>query len=52
MENRIVRQEEIVAIPQPSTDELKLRQPLSDSELRSLIRFFQLLDRWDREVVQ
>jgi len=52
MENRNVTQEEIVAIPQPSTEHSISESSLSEAELRSLVQFFQLLDRWDREVVQ
>jgi hypothetical protein len=28
------------------------RGPLSQAELKLLVEFFELLDRWDREVVQ
>lgn len=43
MENRNVRLKNRECIQERS---------LSDAELHALIEFFQLLDRWDRELVQ
>ncbi|HUI74605.1 MAG TPA: hypothetical protein VLX32_06645 [Candidatus Acidoferrum sp.] len=43
MENRNVRLPERECIREAS---------LSDAELHALIEFFQLLDQWDRELVQ
>jgi hypothetical protein len=52
MENRSVTQQDIAAVPQASTDEFIYENSLSDQELQSLVQFFELLDQWDREVVQ
>jgi hypothetical protein len=43
MENRNVRLQDRECIQETS---------LSDAELHALIEFFQLLDQWDRELVQ
>jgi hypothetical protein len=43
MENRNVRLPERECIQEPS---------LSDTEVHTLIEFFQLLDQWDRDLVQ
>ena len=43
MENRNVRLQDREFIRETS---------LSDAELHALIEFFQLLDQWDRELVQ
>jgi hypothetical protein len=43
MENRNVRLQDRECIQEKS---------LSDAELHALIEFFQLLDQWDRELVQ
>jgi len=43
MENRNVRLPERECIQETS---------LSDAEVHTLIEFFQLLDQWDRELVQ
>jgi hypothetical protein len=51
MENRSVSQNDF-AIPQLARDEAIGTDSLSSAELHSLIEFFELLDRWDREVVQ
>ena len=51
MENRSVTLQDI-AIRQGSTDEAICEYALSEAELHSLVQFFELLDRWDREVVQ
>lgn len=41
-----------IAPPQTSTDDRTGESSLSQAEVRALIEFFELLDRWDREVVQ
>jgi hypothetical protein len=52
MENRSVTQQDLVAISQTSTDAAIRECSLTEAELQSLVQFFQLLDRWDQEVVQ
>ena len=52
MENRSVTQQDVTAIPQTSCDEAVREYPLTEAELHALVQFFELLDRWDREVVQ
>jgi hypothetical protein len=52
MENRSATQHDLRAIPQGPTDEARCDYSLSETELHSLVQFFELLDRWDREVVQ
>ena len=53
MENRSVTPQDSLAIPQTETDESMCACSLTEAELHSLLQFFQLLDRWDRqEVVQ
>ena len=52
MENRSASQQDLVAIPQTSMDAAIRECSLTEAELHSLVEFFQLLDRWDREVVQ
>jgi hypothetical protein len=52
MENRSVSQQDTLAIPQTAPDEAIRPHPLTEAELHSLVQFFQLLDRWDREVVE
>ena len=52
MENRSVSQNDILAIPQTALAEADREPQLTEAELHSLMQFFELLDRWDREVVQ
>ena len=54
MENRSVRNEIAwqSARVETSTDETARELSLSEAELHSLIEFFQILDQWDRELVQ
>ena len=52
MENRSVSPQEALAIPQTSTEKAICECPLTEAELHALVQFFQLLDRWQREVVQ
>ena len=52
MENRSVTELEILRIPQLAPGEMAQQRTLSDADVHSLMQFFELLDRWDREVVQ
>ena len=52
MENRNVAQQDLVANEQPPTEQMGEETSLKEAELHALVEFFQLLDRWDREVVQ
>ena len=52
MENRSVSQKDICAIPEMALAEADRELQLTEAELHSLVQFFELLDRWDREVVQ
>jgi hypothetical protein len=52
MENRSVTPQDFVAIPQTSTDQAMREAPLPQAEVHLLVEFFQLLDRWDQELVQ
>ena len=52
MENRSVSRQEFVAIPQTERGGVNNTDSLTEAELHSLMQFFELLDRWDREVVQ
>jgi hypothetical protein len=52
MENRSVTPQDLVANEPPPTDEIGKETSLTQAELHALVEFFQLLDRWDREVVQ
>jgi hypothetical protein len=54
MENRSVRYQERqqLVFCQTSTDEIVRETSLNEAEVRSLLQLFELLDRWDREVVQ
>ena len=52
MENRNVGYENRKsAAHQRQSEEAVRETSLSEAELHSLIQFFQLLDRWDRELV-
>jgi hypothetical protein len=52
MENRSVAQQLLIANEQQPTDHTGNEPSLTGAELHALVEFFQLLDRWDREVVQ
>jgi len=52
MENRNVTPRNLVANEQPPTDQIERESSLTGGELHALVEFLQLLDRWDREVVQ
>jgi hypothetical protein len=52
MENRSVTPREALAVLQTPTDNAVNEISLTEAELHLLVQFFQLLDRWDREVVQ
>jgi hypothetical protein len=51
MENRSVAQQDLIANEPPSTEKIERETSLPEAELHVLVKFFQLLDRWDREVV-
>ena len=52
MENRNVGYENRKSVVRQKQSEEAVRATsLSEKELHSLIQFFQLLDRWDRELV-
>jgi hypothetical protein len=53
MENRNVRCENRKSVVHQRASEVAVRETsLSEEELHLLIQFFQLLDHWDRELVQ
>jgi len=52
MENRSVAQQDLVANEPPPTEQTGSETSLTEAELHALVEFFQLLDRWDREVVE
>jgi hypothetical protein len=54
MENRSFRYESGLesALGETSTDETVRESSLSEAELHSLVDFFQMLDRWERQLVQ
>jgi hypothetical protein len=52
MENRTVAQQDLVANEPPPTEKIERETSLTEAELHALVEFFQLLDRWDREVVE
>jgi len=53
MENRNVRYENRKSVVHQTHSEVAVRETsLSGEQLHSLIQFFQLLDQWDRELVQ
>lgn len=52
MENRSVTEQETFEMSQLATCELANERMLSNADVLSLVQFFQLLDRWDREAVQ
>jgi hypothetical protein len=52
MENRNVTQEDLVADEPPPTEQMGEETSLTGADLHALVEFFQLLDRWDREVVR
>jgi len=54
MENRNGRCENRKSVVHQEHSEVAIRETslLSEAELHSLIHFFQLLDQWDRELVQ
>ena len=53
MENRNVGRENRKSVVHQGHSEAAVHETsLSEAELHSLIQFFQLLDQWDRELVQ
>lgn len=52
MENRSVTPQDFVAKQPPLDDQTGKETSLTQAELHALVEFFQLLDRWAREVVQ
>jgi len=52
MENLSVAQQDLVANEPLPTDQTGTETSLTEAELHALVELFQLLDRWDREVVQ
>jgi hypothetical protein len=52
MENRSIAQQDLIANEQPPTEQMGKEGALTEVGLHALVEFFQLLDRWDREVVR